>query len=205
MAISNQRGFTLIEIVLVIAITGALLTIAFAGQGQIRGRAHFDAAVNKIVSSINDAHNQATAGVNTVGAGDGSSGCTPAAAQDFVFAGVAWIATGPGNVRMDYYKVIPQSTQPNDGCVFLSQSVALPAPVRFNITNTPSFQGGREVFIRSNDILNICPVPDSTVDIEALFKSGNCTEGTLTLNISDDDGRQGQVIVDKSGLAQRKF
>ena len=66
-------------------------------------------------------------------------------------------------------------------------------------------KNAKEKCIHNNDVLNICPVTDNTVDVEAKFRSGNCTEGDLTLNITDDQGRKGQVKVDKSGLAQRIF
>jgi prepilin-type N-terminal cleavage/methylation domain-containing protein len=205
MAKSNQLGFTLIEVVLVIAITGGMLLIAFAGQGQLRAQAHFDAAANKIVSSINDAHNEAAAGVNTAGTGDGTVGCTAIPGVDYVFAGVAWVATPAGDLHIDYYKVIPQSNQASDSCIFATQKIATPVPIQVNIANSVSFQGGKELYIRNNDVLNICPVADNNINVAALFRFGSCTEGVLTLNLTDGDGRKGQIEVDKSGLARRIF
>ena len=201
MSYSSQRGFTLIELILVIAISGALLSLALVGQGQIRAQAQFDASVNKIVSSINDAHNQATAGINSTGAGNGTNGCT--SAPDYVFAGIAWVATGPGQIRMDYYKAVPQSTQANESCVFLTQGVSLPSPVRFHVSDTV-YQG--EAFLRSNDVLNVCPFDQTSGNVSAMFRSGICSAGNgqLTLNIYDSDGRTSQVVVDRSGLAQRR-
>ena len=207
MSNSSQRGFTLIEIILVIAISGALLSIAFAGQAQLRRQSQFDAAVNKVVSSINDARNQATAGINTEGAGNGTNGCTNAGG--YVFAGIAWVATGPGEVRLDYYKAVPQSIQAGESCIFSSQRVSLPAPLQFNAANAAAFQGGRELFVRTNDVLSVCPITNNTVDVSAIFRSGACppavAPGVMTLDITDGGGRQGLVEIDRSGLAQRRF
>ncbi len=214
MSISKQQGFTLIEVILVIAISGALLMIAFAGQGQLRAQAQFNAAVNKVVSTIADAHNQANAGVDYLGKGTGISDCGAGGGTDYVFGGVAWVATPTGDYRMDFYKVIPQSGSGNDGCIFSTVPISMPSPIKVNASpassqkvnaSPASSQGAKEIFIRNNDVLNICPVTDNSVDVEALFRFGNCTEGDLTLDITDDQGRKGQVKVDKSGLARRIF
>jgi len=66
----ESSGFTLIEIVLVFAISGLLFIIAFAGQRQLRDRAGFDASINQIVQDINYARNYAISNVNEIGTGN---------------------------------------------------------------------------------------------------------------------------------------
>ena len=206
MAKLKQTGFTLIEVILVMAISSSLLLVAFVGQGQLRAQAQFDAAVNKLISSIADAHNEATSGVNVVGTGDGTTACPTSVGTDFVFAGVAWVATGPGDLRMDYYKAIPQSASSADSCIFTNQKISIPAPILVNIASAPSLQGGREIFVRKdNGGLDVCPIPNNTTNVADIFRAGACAEGTLVLTITDGTGRKGQVTIDKSGLAQRNF
>ena len=205
-SIRKNKGFTLIEIILVIAITSSLVLVAFVGQGRLRGQAQFDAAVNKVIATIADAHNEASAAVNFNGAGNGISDCNNggSVSSEYVFGGVAWVAAPDGTYRMDFYKVVPQASA-SYGCIFNKVTISMPAPIMVNASNPGGTQGAKELFIRSNDVLNICPVTDNTVDVEALFRAGNCPEGTLTLDITDEQGRHGQVVIDKSGLAQRKF
>lgn len=207
MAKSNQQGFTLIEIVLVVAITGLLLSVAFMGQGQLRAQAHFDAAVNKIVSSVNNAHNLATSGVNYIGSGKGQGACPGAPVNgEYIFAGVAWTADGVSNIRINYYKAVSQSTSANEACIFATDAVTVPTSVtiKSSIDTGAAAPGASELFIRSNDLMTVCPTSTSATVINAAFRSGVCPEGKLTLTIVDSDGRQAVVEVDKSGLAQRK-
>jgi prepilin-type N-terminal cleavage/methylation domain-containing protein len=66
----RNTGFTLIEVIIVMAITGLILVIAFIGQRQLVARARFDSSVNKLVQNITYARNFATSNVNTEGAGN---------------------------------------------------------------------------------------------------------------------------------------
>jgi prepilin-type N-terminal cleavage/methylation domain-containing protein len=67
---NKQSGFTLIEIIIVMAISAGLFLIIFAGQKQLRERTRFDAAINETVQQIAYTRNYALAGVNPYGNGD---------------------------------------------------------------------------------------------------------------------------------------
>jgi prepilin-type N-terminal cleavage/methylation domain-containing protein len=70
---NNNAGFTLVEIILVMAISGLLLVIALVGQHQLQARSRFDAAIDKTLQNLAYARNEASAGVNTFGTGNNSS------------------------------------------------------------------------------------------------------------------------------------
>lgn len=212
---SEQKGFTLIEIVLVMAISGMLFVIALAGQRDLRDRAQFDASINQIVSNISDARNEALANVNLDGTGDGSvnvAGC-PSVPKVTVFAGTSWTADNnlPGTpLMMEYWKTDIVGSAGSNSCVFHKQSIGLPWASVSVTANT------RVLFIR-NDLggLVVCKVSSTNnpgVDERSSFNARACTApasaivpGTpLRLFFNDGVGHQGEVDVDSSGLASRK-
>jgi len=197
---------------LALAITSSLAVLAFAGQRGLRSQAQFDADVNKLVSSIADAHNEATAAVNLDGPGDGTEDCltNPAgpAGQTYVFAGVAWSAIdapGGGTYRMDFYAA---NRKTQAACAFDSTVFSIPSAVRVN--KAPPGTGiARSLFVR-DDIggLTVCSVTLAATNVLASFGQGVCAGGAvgntpLTLNLSDADGHTSQIQIDPSGLAKR--
>jgi hypothetical protein len=150
------------------------------------------------VATVSDAHNQATAGVNIVGSGDGVTAACPGggAPGTFVFAGIAWTADSglPGSpIKMDYYKASPGVS----ACIFQTQELGLPAPLTVAT-------GGRVLFVRnSTGGLNVCPVNLAT-NVVPSFQNGACASGSLALTLSDTDGHTSQVTIDPSGLARRQ-
>lgn len=211
----GQKGFTLIEIVLVLAISGMLFVIAFAGQRELRDRAQFDASVNKIVSSIADARNEAIANVNLDGAGDGSTnvpGC-PSTPIVTVFSGTSWTADNrlAGTpLDMEYWKTDIVGSAGSNSCKFQDQSIGMPWSSVTVTANT------RVLFIR-NDLggLTVCKVNSSNnsqADERSSFNARACAApataivaGTpLRLFFNDGVGHTAEVDVDSSGLASRK-
>jgi prepilin-type N-terminal cleavage/methylation domain-containing protein len=224
----RQAGFTLIEIVLVMAVTGMIFVIAFVGQRGLRAQAEFDAAVDKMVASIADARNQATAGVNLQGAGEGSNKCgggpNPGTLADarYSFAGTSWTADNAladGIVKFDYYEAFygdpDDSGKSPTACIFQTQKVTVPSTLRVNVSSPLAQQGGRVLYVRtSNGGLTVCWVADLTVDVLPSFQSASCTAGATLINttsfpippkltFSDADGHTSDVTIDGSGLAKR--
>lgn len=71
----NTQGFTIIELLMVLAITGLLMMITFFGQGSIRSQSQFRDSVEDFRASMESIKDQSTAGVSA-----GSTGCNPLAA-----------------------------------------------------------------------------------------------------------------------------
>jgi prepilin-type N-terminal cleavage/methylation domain-containing protein len=208
MATTKQAGFSLIELILVMAITSSLVVIAFVGQRGLRARAQFDADVDKVVANVAQARNEATAGVNVVGDGVGnpSSGC--GGGTGYIFAGLALTAdnANPGGVfKVDYYEAGPTSAggpAPSNACVFDSRTISLPSSLLVSGT------GSRVLFVRTkNGGLAVCPVSDLAKDVLPAFEAGACTVGLgslpYLLTLTDSDGHSSQLNIDSSGLAKR--
>lgn len=62
---SMSSGFTLIEITIVLAIVSGIAIIAFLGQGEFRSKARFTDAVDRTVSALTSAQNEANSAINT--------------------------------------------------------------------------------------------------------------------------------------------
>ncbi len=196
------------------AISGSLVVIAFAGQRQLRSRAQFDAAVDKMVGSVADAHNQATAGVNVKGPGNGSVNCAGAASSGkYIFAGTAWsgIDSAVGaTFQIDYYAAYRGTAPPAaTACIYDTQYVSLAPGVRVNASSPATARIGRTLFVR-DDLggINVCQVTSTTTVVATSFRAGACTAGAVgntaqTITLTDPDGHTSRVQVDPSGLAKR--
>lgn len=200
MSKSQQAGFTLIEIMLVGAISGLLLIIAFMGQSGLRSQAQFDADVNKLVSTIAEVRNEATAGVNLTGSGDPTkspniAGCTangniPGTAD--VFAGTSWTAdssasaTAPAVFTVDYYVAQVSKTDTDTqgaltgkACKIpgMSRTVIIPSGIIASVSAaSPPKSGGRVLFVRNLDgTLKGCAITDLSADPTVAYGGGACT------------------------------
>jgi prepilin-type N-terminal cleavage/methylation domain-containing protein len=213
----SEAGYTLVELMLVMAITGLLAVIAIVGQAQARRRAVFDEAVHKAVESMADARNEATAGINIVGNGEGTAPCPggpnvgPNAGPDdpYVLAGTSWTAdnSAVGNIiKIDYYKTLPGGA----ACIFDTKPVGMPPGLQVNVTSQPS-QIGRVLFVRTaNGSLAVCAVTSLATNVLPSFQNGGCGAGTFIpaaptpfFTFRDDEGRTSKVEVEQSGLARR--
>jgi prepilin-type N-terminal cleavage/methylation domain-containing protein len=200
----RQAGFTLIELIVTMAIASTLSVIAFAGQQQLRARAQFDAAVNLVVSSVNAAQNESRSGVNVTGTGTGVTACAggPAASNTFpfrqyVFAGTEWRAsTAAPNITMRYYEALPGNT----ACIFRTKTFA--PPVSLSIVAPAG--GARALFIR-NDAggVRVCTVNNLTTDVVPLFRGNPCSNAAMTLTVQGPRGDRANITIDPSGLARR--
>ncbi len=227
MARQTQAGFTLIEIMLVMAISGMLLVIAFAGQRGIRSRTQFDAAVNKVVSIIANARGEATAGVNVAGSGDGTDKCSGGtnagdrAGERYVFAGTSLTANAlsPQPLKMDYYKAKSGDTACRfimDQAIDLHGDLSISANFVDYTTSPPtvgaSIPGGvRVLYVRTDaGDLAVCSLTLTGDEVPA-FRDGRCAlpaapitgTASLRLTLSDADGHISHVDIAPSGLARR--
>jgi prepilin-type N-terminal cleavage/methylation domain-containing protein len=72
-ALAGNGGFTLVELTLVMAITGALAVIALVGQRALNEQQRFDAKINGALQAMNYARNYATSNINEAGAGNSTT------------------------------------------------------------------------------------------------------------------------------------
>jgi prepilin-type N-terminal cleavage/methylation domain-containing protein len=210
----RPAGFTLIEIVIVAAITGGLILIAFAGQRQLRDRTAFDAAINHFAAQTAAVKTESTAGVNTVGAGNGSGNCpSPNGATKYVFAGTSLViddqSGGPATFTVKYWRagIDDDNKLTGSACVSDSRTFGLSYDLMVNVANASTMRGYQLLFIRSyNSSLRVCGQNDVTADVAPAFGGGACSAPSATANtllFQETNGKQSQVIIDDSGVARR--
>ena len=75
----HQSGFTIIELMMVVAITSLMFTVAIFGQGAVRGRAQFTDAIESLETELEGAKTEAASGVNVTDYSGGlnNGGSTP--------------------------------------------------------------------------------------------------------------------------------
>lgn len=101
----SRGGFTLIEVMLVLAITGALLATVFAGQAQLRAGIGFSSDIEKIANNISGVRSQALTAVSN---GDGTS-TTQVVGQELKFDPVV-----PTQLAVNTLLYIPNPVDPTD-------------------------------------------------------------------------------------------
>lgn len=118
----NQAAYTIIEILIVLAVTGALvLSVMFVISGQ-QGRTEFNQAINDIQAQINDVINNVSTGYY---ANNGNVGCA---------AG----ASGP------VFSTVGQNQGTNQGCVFMGRGIQFAVGNDPNLYNIYDIAGLRE-------------------------------------------------------------
>lgn len=205
----EQAGFTLIEIIFVLAISSIMFTSILVGERYLRSRAQFDANVNRTVSSASEARNQANSAVNVLGDGTGTAKCSSASApnpsgvppyQEYVYVGTEWeLSSGSPIIKQRSWKAVPGSF----ACSYSSTTVDIPT----NMTVTaPGPNGGRALFIRDDTgKMHTCLVADTTTDVSAAFAGGSCPSAltTLQFTVADNQGHSANIVIDSTGLARR--
>ncbi|HEY6737130.1 MAG TPA: prepilin-type N-terminal cleavage/methylation domain-containing protein [Candidatus Saccharimonadia bacterium] len=203
-----QSGFTLIEIIFVLALSSLMFVAVLAGERYLRSRTQFDANVNRVVASETEARNRAASVRNTAGDGTGTAKCGGAAPnasgvfpyREYIFAGTEWVASGTSPmITIRSWKALPGSF----ACSFDSEVVAIPSNT---VASAPAPNGGRVLFIRDDfGRVRTCFLTDVTTDVSATFAGGACPTNLtgLTVSVADNESHTADVVIDASGLARR--
>lgn len=208
---SGQKGFSLIELMFVMAITSLMLVSVIAGQRALRSRAQFDAAVNRVVASATQARSQANSAVNISSSttnGTGIDKCpgpaAPAASgnppfNQYTYVGTEWIArsTTTPTVTINSWKGLPGSA----ACVFSSENIVMPSKIW---VTSPAPNGGRALFIRDDSgVMHTCTVANVSSAVDSFFAGAPCSNTPLTFVLTDEEGHTANLEVDETGIARR--
>ncbi|MBP7017951.1 type II secretion system protein [Candidatus Saccharibacteria bacterium] len=192
---NKTQGFTIIEMLLVLAITGLLMTMTFFGQGSIRTQSQFRDSVEEFRASMESIKSQANNGVTSSpdGCGVVNSGSVGSNPGCVLYGRVIKFTN-----KTDEYVVTPVYGQGPDSSVFdPSKAVANPQPssnqekkllwgTRFYKNTTPAYKIG---FLRhaGNGRLGTYRIGDSKSLNNELSYTGLGKKYTLKLVGTDCD------------------
>lgn len=209
------------------AITALLAIVALLGQAALRRQAQFDEGINKVASAAANARNQASAGIDISGQGDGMTRCVPSS-NPYVFAGTMLTmdnALPGGPLKISYYEADePKQGLPGTNACDLSaqdQIVGLGvADMSGSLINPVSSQGAILYVRTTSGALAICyvttPIP---ANVEPSFAQGGCVApaqqisslaagggvpaATLGMHFTDGSSHAADLYVDQSGAVRR--
>jgi prepilin-type N-terminal cleavage/methylation domain-containing protein len=225
----NESGFTLLELTIVLAITGLLLLGVLSGASYLLRRARFDAAIDQTVQNLNYARNYALANVNTQGPGNTTVG--PGGGPT-VFAGAAFeFDTAHTNGELTELKAIyalenPDSTlnsyndNPYTDCVHPGQApapdcAAVEQPFSALATGNYTLKNGsipittaNIVYINRSGAVLMCGAFNDTQSYNWDCNVGGSTNSNFgqpfNITITDANGFTSTINVDPaSGFAKR--
>jgi prepilin-type N-terminal cleavage/methylation domain-containing protein len=226
--LSSARGFTLVEITLVLAITSSLIAIAFTGQHALEERASFDASINTTLQDLSYARTDALANVNLVGnqTGPGNTlhsyagGPVEVSGAAFTFDTtrsegditaldtIYAIYNAAGNLSS--YSNNPYGNSP--ACNQTGQAPDCAAHEEyFSPLTTPNYTlkkvgggvltGAQVLYINTGDGLKVCTAYDDTSSYAATCAA---SAGTIDVVITNIDGYSSTIEINgSSGVAKR--
>lgn len=155
-AISSQRGFTLIELMVVITVAGILLVGGVAGYGKFNSRQLVINSGKEMLVNLRQAQSKALSNVKTV------SGCTSSTLTGYRVAG-----SGSSYTVSEIY-----TTNCAGGGSYVVKTMALPNGVTIRNAFSITFRGlsGGATVVGSNPIITFC--------------ASGCTSGAQTYNIA---------------------
>lgn len=189
----SERGVTLVEMVLALAIAGLLAATILFGRDSLRNRQEFSQGVDEMVNTIADARNQATATVGQNGSNPGAG--TGAGADEVTYGKLMKIdTTGKATISTE---VINDSTfivkQVTD-----SYSVQIPWGVAPTTTQYLLF-----ALQHGGAVATFC----STTAGPGMgsFKSGTMTLGPCPAFVVSHGGQTAHITVDQYGNVSRVY
>lgn len=181
---SQAKGFTLIEVILALAIASGLLLIVFAGQSQLRARARFSDAVERAKTITMKAKNEAFTTVSTE---------TGATYSNTFFAKVVYFEAGSSTVTVYTLKF-------DGNNVLLAPTIDYTADLPYGVKDVDT-QNTCLAFAKSTDSAKTIgyTVPDCKLaDLTNLSKYGSASQ---TVKVDDGAGLTADINFDPQTLS----
>lgn len=191
-------GFTVVEITVVLAIMSALVILAFIGQGQIRANARFTDTVDRTVSALSKAQNDANTTVNF------DTDLSRGKRINEVFFGVSMVAASPTSFSFTplYFQERPETC--GSSCILQPKSALTETFISpHGATLTPSHN---IVFARSpSSGRNITYVLPLSANLNT-YSSFSPSAVPAKITVSDGRGNNACITVEsRSGVISKAY
>ena len=198
--LKSERGVTIIEMVLALAIAGLLAATITFGRDNLRAQQQFSQGVDQMVNAITDVRNQASTTVGRTNAAGGSD------STQVAYAKVMQIGIN-GTIKVSTETINSNPGQANDETLVVqaglnSYNVQIPWSVHPILANNLLFglqSGGMTLAYHSTGVgAGAIPGPFQT-------KNGSMAPAPVTFQVTDNRGNIAHITVDQSGNASRKY
>lgn len=208
---SKQRGVSLVEVMLTLALSSLLLVSILAGRGSVKSQAQFSDGMERIKETILTVKSQANTSNSTAGNGSGVSGSVSyynIRGRSITFTKSSSTAT----VQTVLCFANTDRTCKDQTQLSASSTTTLPATITYDGTYTVQGVSGTQsatsmtiIFSRSDDdaafsgywypnVLTATTVSNqATTALDSVYLQNS---SVITLNMSSIDGRKGTLTID---------
>lgn len=202
----DQAGFTLLEVIITMAVSSSLLLIAFFGQGAMREQAQFDVAMDSIKNNLNAIRNESISTVNqtTDATGLQAKGSDYSRPPDRIFfAKLARFSTNSATSGSIQFQTLIYDPPSNS---LLADGTASTYQIPWGIFYTPNAAPCSQTSVTNQDILFqrdsnsgrlavYTPPNDFAAELNPTSYTPGVNQGILNLCFSDSSNRVGEIQV----------
>lgn len=192
----DQTGFTLIEIIIAMAIASALGSIVFTGQQAIRGQAQFSDGVERMKNNLTGIMNEANTTVITKAGGGAGRNLTGEQAVGKL------VMFQAGSSTMRVWTLVADA---NFLTLRTEDEYTIQTPWNVRVDGLGSDQ--YIAFLRDpgDGLLQIYAPPSGRFDATRPSSySPAAAQATATISLTDDDGHYGSIIVEAARNSIRR-
>lgn len=193
---SRQSGFTLVEIVIVLAITGGLITLALAGKAGSRDQSKFTDGVETVATLMDSTRTKASTTENANGSGN--------SIQKINFGNLVEIDAGSNIIKIT--DIIGTNANQIDSSEAQTLSygtnittVNIPWSVRFNSASNLKFVMHRQLESGKLLLYQVSPDPVTGTANDPLtynYIENVSASSVIAIPLIDQNGRRATVTVD---------
>lgn len=193
MVLRKQTGFGIIEVMIVLAVSGLLATLGFSGQREVRARAQFTSGLESVSTKLVGLRNQV---YSTVSNGPGT-----AVSGKVVYGVMACFTPNSGNYTV--YNLTQNIDTADTPAINGSGSTNI---IPWGVTSTGSSDYKAVIFARDQNSGRLQTFTWSGTDSDCQGALNSLPTSSIDLDFKDSSNHEGKVQVDPTaGTINRSY